>query len=313
MTLFACSLFMIVMLIARPALCLNSVSNGVKLYAVAVLPSLLPFFFFTKILTSLGGAERLAGVGGRPVRWLFNAPPAGAYALILSLLSGYPVGARVVSDLVEGGMATREEAKSMMAFASTSGPLFVLGTVGTVILADYKLGAVVLGAHYLGAILNGVLFRHRGKAERNEAKEGTAVILTANSPDNILGETATASVGAVMTAGIFIVVFNLVADVVASFFALGGVRGEGLSGVWSGVIFSFIEMTRGVMTLSTAGRGGLVVAGIASAVSFGGLSVIMQQSAFLGKHGVTVGRILVLKATHAVITFGIALLLLQML
>ena len=148
-------LFVLAALLLSPARYFASVQKGVLLFSSSVLPSMLPYFFFTKVLTATGCVTALAGTVGRPVAKLYRTDPIAAYPFLMSFLSGYPVGARVLADVYEKGLICKEDAARAASFCSTSGSMFVLGSVGAVVLKDAGAGAVILVAHYLGAVLNG--------------------------------------------------------------------------------------------------------------------------------------------------------------
>ena len=156
----AVTLFM-VLIAAKPAYFSASAARGLALFATSVLPAVFPFFFW---------AQALSKLGAKPVRVLFNAPPEGAYALTMSMLSGYPVGAAVTSDLYERNVIDGKSARKISSFASTSGPAFVLGTVGGVLFDSAAVGALLLAAHFLSALAVGVLFRGR-RAEETRAQK----------------------------------------------------------------------------------------------------------------------------------------------
>ena len=63
----------------------------------------------------------------------------GAFPFIMSVLSGYPMGAKVVGDLKRSGEITLREAKRLMSFCSTSGPAFMAGAVGAGMLGSASL------------------------------------------------------------------------------------------------------------------------------------------------------------------------------
>ena len=103
--------------------------QGIALWAKAVLPVLFPFLVLTGLLTKLGAAQKLADRLS-PLTKKIGLPGCAAYCLLVSLLSGYPVGSRTVADLYRGGAVTREEARRMSVLCSTSGPMFLVGSVG---------------------------------------------------------------------------------------------------------------------------------------------------------------------------------------
>ena len=98
------------LLIAKPDYFLQSATAGLALFATSVLPAVFPFFFCATLLTAMGASTSVARLGAKPVRMLFNAAPEGAYVLLLSMLSGYPIGAATIADLYKNGMLNTEEA-----------------------------------------------------------------------------------------------------------------------------------------------------------------------------------------------------------
>ena len=51
------------------------------------------------------------------------------YAFVLGLISGYPMGAKIVTDLRTNNNCTKDEGERMLCFTNNSGPLFIIGTV----------------------------------------------------------------------------------------------------------------------------------------------------------------------------------------
>ena len=58
----------------------------------------------------------------------------------MSILSGYPIGAKIIHDLYSKDLITEEDAKRMSIFSTTSGPIFIIGAIGVGMLKNYKLG-----------------------------------------------------------------------------------------------------------------------------------------------------------------------------
>jgi len=83
----------------------------------------------------------------------------GIAALILGIISGYPVGAKTVANLKENGLCSDIEAERLIAFTNNSGPLFIIGTVGLGIFLDVKIGFLLLLIHILASLTVGFIFR----------------------------------------------------------------------------------------------------------------------------------------------------------
>lgn len=292
-------LIVLLLLLISPARYFLSVQSALLLFASAVLPSMLPYFFFTKLLTGTGCVSALTATVGKPLGKMYKLSPIVAYPFLMSLLSGYPVGARVLADLYSKGLIDREDALRAASFTSTSGSMFVLGSVGAVILKDVSGAIVILAAHYLGAFLNGLLYR--GKGSRRAFP-----VLTFPESESLLSDAMYESVLSLALVGGFIAVAGLLGDMFFDVLSRIGV-GVFLSGkVGGAILYSAFEVTRGCVEISALGLGRVMTASLACfAVSFGGLSVILQSVAFLGKTGLKGGKFLLMKTTQAAISFAL--------
>ena len=293
-----------VMLIVRPAYFLDSASRGLLLFATSVLPAVFPFFFCASLLTALGAANSVSRLAARPVAALFRSPPSGAYVFTLSLLSGYPIGAATVADLCLNGVINRSEAKKIASFTSTSGPVFVLGTVGSVIFGDPACGALLLIAHYASALVTGLVFRGR-----KTTGDGVRMLSAERDADGALSRSIASSSLAMLAVGGYIVVGNMLIDAIALsgvFESISSSCDPTAAGCVKALLSGGIEMTRGTMEAAKIPCRPLALAVACAVISFGGLSVIMQSHAFLSKCGIPLSALLGRKAVQCVAAFILA-------
>ena len=138
---------------------LSAAKKGISLWSSSVLPSLLPFFIATELISHTNIVPIIGNFLNHIMRPIFNVPGEGALALVLGFISGYPVGAKTVSNLKESGACSDIEAERLIAFTNNSGPLFIIGTVGIGIFLDAKIGFMLLLAHILAALTVGFIFR----------------------------------------------------------------------------------------------------------------------------------------------------------
>lgn len=79
--------------------CSKGAENGIGLCLSTLVPSLFPFMVLASYITDSGLAEKI----GRHLSWLtkplFGLDGCFASAIILSLVGGYPVGAKTVNSL----------------------------------------------------------------------------------------------------------------------------------------------------------------------------------------------------------------------
>ncbi len=84
--------FILVVLAIYPQKYVASCLKGLSIWAVSVLPALLPFFFLTTLIAKTGCADNLSTIFSPIVKYLFKCPKSTAYPFVMSMLSGYPVG-----------------------------------------------------------------------------------------------------------------------------------------------------------------------------------------------------------------------------
>lgn len=296
---------MMIALLVNPARYTQSVLNGMLLYAATVMPTMLPFFFLSGIMTGTGIASKTAKC--RLAEKLFGAPNAGLYVLLMACLSGYPVGAKLTAELYEQGILDEKGAAKLVPFTSATGPLFMVGTVGSAILGDYRCGLCILSAHYLATVANGFLFRGKKKSATINKPLSFAV------SDKLLWDAAYNTVISLFVAGVFVVCFNLFADVLDDIGliallakALGALGlpetvGEGLG-------YGLCEMTRGCVVLAKGLPLRYSTPLCCLVVTLGGACVAAQSIAYLSKCHVKPLYFLLCKITQSTIAFGLCAL-----
>lgn len=300
----AVALFM-VLLVAKPDYFLQSASKGLLLFATSVLPAIFPFFFCSTLLTAVGASAAVSSMGAKPVRVLFNAAPEGAYVLLLSLLSGYPIGAATIAELYKKGIIDTEQAKRISSFTSTSGPVFMLGTMGSAVFHDITCGILIMAAHYAGAFVTGLIFRGKRK------DGGNVMRLAVADTDDAVRQSISSSTLAMLAVGGYIVIGNMLIDAIA-LTGLPDLMLSTLSPVTANtllsVIYGAVEVTRGSMQAAAIPLPFLSVATATAAVSFGGLSVILQSHTFLSVCNIKFSSLLARKSVQSLTSFAFALI-----
>lgn len=149
--------------------------RGVSIWWDVLFPALLPFFIISELMLGFGIVHFFGTLLDPLMRPLFRVPGIGGFAMALGFASGYPVGARLTSQLWEQRLVTRVEGERLVAFITTSDPIFLIGAVSVGFFHDASL-AVVLGfAHYGTAMLIGLAMRFYGRNEPETPVEFDAI------------------------------------------------------------------------------------------------------------------------------------------
>lgn len=83
---------------------------------------------------------------------VFGLSPAGAYVLILGLLCGYPMGAKLAHDLYIDQQISRREGEYLLTFSCNASPAFIISYLSGILLKN-KISAVQMILTFLAADL----------------------------------------------------------------------------------------------------------------------------------------------------------------
>ena len=303
---------MLILLIINPSPYIDGINFALNLFVKKVLPTLLPFFIITKILTILGLGYYLSSIFKKPIKFLFNNSPIGGFIFLMSILSGYPIGAKMIAEYVELGCIEKEEAASLVAYTSTSGPLFVIGSVGVGMIGDYKSGLIILISHVAGALLNGLIYRKKSKFTDNSVE-------LVNVPNTFFSDAIKETVLSLLQVGATIVFLNLFIVVLeqSNTFTFLEIFVKIVNvdvGIIRSLIYGCLEMTRGLNEIAgimVNNKDMIVIS--ATIISLGGFSVYMQSMKFLGRVGISGRYFILTKITHAIFTYAISTILVNVL
>lgn len=275
--------------LSSPARFGQSVLNGLMLWLTAIVPTALPLLVVLSLMVRspafLSLTRRLSPFAEK----LFRIPGAGAGAMLLSLLSGYPAGARTVAELASEGRLQKGDVFYTACLASTSGPAFCLGAAAAM-FSSPAAGMVLFGSHLLAVWSAGFLLP---RLTRHKANPAPPPLPKAREPFSALLFSA---VQAVLSVGALIALFFCLKEMLFSIL-------PPLSGYGEGVLSGLLEVTAGVSALANL-KTPLSLALAAAEVSFGGLCVNAQQLSFLAGTGVKMLPFLLVKCAHGLLAFA---------
>lgn len=310
---------------------LIATKNGLKLWANNVIPSLFPFFIAVELLNHTNIAYFFSLLLDNYMRPLFNVPGVSAYPFIMGFISGYPVGAIIVSDLYSKGTCTKEEAERMLIFTNNSGPLFILGTVGISFYSNSMFGIILLATHILASLTVGIIFGQlsiffRRTNKKNKANYSISNYKIKPKPDivfsnlgEILGTSIASAIKSIIMIGGFVILFSviisileksgilyLIAKILSSFLHIDN---KLIVGVLSGII----EFTNGLSKISEVHLPNISVNIIFSAfiLGFGGISVTLQVLNIISKANLSIRKYFIGKIFQGIIAAFYTMLLLN--
>lgn len=155
----------IIFMIIDPENIINGVKNAILLWATKVFPVLFPFYIFSTLAIKNGLAHIIGELLHPIIRKLFRTSSISGFVFIMSLISGNPSSAIIISQLYEEGSITKNEAQHLLSFCVFTNPLFCIGTIGFAYFQNVSIGYIVLIAHIFSNILIGIILRYNIKGQ----------------------------------------------------------------------------------------------------------------------------------------------------
>ncbi|MBR2448609.1 MAG: hypothetical protein IKB30_00650 [Clostridia bacterium] len=287
-----------------------TVTDGISLWAACVLPALFPYFFITAVMSSMRVTGKLSNKLSPITKRLFNTGGSTGYAFFTSVISGYPVGAKTVADLKNKNLLSDTEAVRAAAFCSTSSPMFLMGSVGSIMFNNAHFGLCLFVTHLLSSIAVGILFSFY---KRKDKPQSTFSSKNDKRVDNVLYESVYSAVISILVVGGLITVFYLITEILTTLGVLTPLVNLlkqllGDKNIAEGIVYGLFECTKGLKALSCAGINFFTLPICAALCGFGGLSVIAQSISYLKSAKIKTAPFVFAKLIGAVINFIIGVL-----
>lgn len=294
---------------------LSSAKNGLILWANSIVPSLFPFFVATELLTHTNLIYNMGKLLNKFMKPFFNIRGEGSFALIMGIISGYPMGAKISANFRKNNICSKEECERLLSFTNNSGPLFIIGTVGITMFGNSTIGFLLLLTHLLASLTVGFLFRfwkYKAKEKNNLQKYESNKIneITLSNLGGIIGNSITNSINTILLIGGFVVLFSVILNIIKTsnllnilcnfinpIFNLLNIPTSFSSGFISGII----ELTNGLNIICTLPEKKISINIILASflLGLGGISVLLQVWSVISKTDLSIKPYIIGKILHA--------------
>ena len=165
--------FFVIMLIF-PQQTFEGASNGLLLWFQIILPTLLPFIILSNLLIHTNAVTYISTIVKPFVQRLFRVSDCGCYAIFVGFLCGYPMGAKVVADLIQTEKISQQEGQYLLSFCNNTSPMFIISFI---VMQNLKNESLLLGTLvilYLAPLLCSLLFRRFYKCQTRISSTSTS-------------------------------------------------------------------------------------------------------------------------------------------
>lgn len=287
-----------VMMLCFPSETFIGAQKGLLLWFQTLLPTLLPFIVLSNLLVHTNSMNYLTKVLSPVLKRMFRISKNGCYAVFVGFLCGYPMGAKVIDDLIISNRISHKEGAYLLSFCNNTSPMFIISFI---VMQNLKRSDLLLGTLLiliLSPVLCSFLFRKFYKIEypcrTTQNTEEESILFNFRIIDDCIMngfETITKIGGYVI---LFSIILKLASHVSASFF------------------LSVLEISNGIpYILSLKNSFNLSYPAILALTSFGGCCALAQTNSMIQASKLPIIPYIIQKLITAMVTSFLALLYIQ--
>ncbi len=289
---------------------IDTVLFGINIWVYNVFPSLFPFFIISDLLLNYGFIEFLSEMF-KNFMHLFHLRGSATFPFLGSMISGVPSGAKYTKEMLDQKLITTAEANHLIRFCHFTNPLFVIGTIGTILLNNKQLGFLLLFSHLSSGILTGLFFRSPHKSSHEPVSLPKAInnmherrIHNQKTFSEILSESINNTMNILMLLLGIIIIFLVLTNIITKVFQLNCLT--------TIIIKGLLEMTQGVKYAAASPLPLVIKLSLISVfLSFGGLSVHMQVMTIINNTTIKYKNFFEARLVHTLLSVIITYLLYQ--
>lgn len=266
----------------------KGVSTGVKQGIETCLTLVIPSLFIFMVLGNIIVNSKLSTTIATPISPLCKRVfglNAGLMSIVLvSLVGGYPIGARMLYSKVTRGEISPDTASHMLCYCVNCGPAFLISGVGANILGNAKIGIIIYFSQMIACFI--IVLIKRGKVSNVRTHKPTY-----QTGSTLLINAVSDSVRAMSTVCGLIVCFSVIIALIGNVF-----------GGFAPLVNGLFEVTSSIQSLASLPYSVVLIAVF---TAFGGICVHMQIAAMLKGSGVLLSGFLCYRLLYSAISGGI--------
>lgn len=279
----------------------QSVYAGLMLCMQTLIPSLFIFLALSDFALKTHALSLILKPFGWLCAKLFHIDKSLGTVLFMSLVCGYPVGARMLADLTCRGIASRATAERMLCFCVNAGPAFLIGSVGIPLFHSVSVGFIICLSHIIAFFAVGIL-TGIGKTAEPIRYQPNAI-----SPAIALVESVQSAVRSMASICSFVLLFSGLLGLMHQL----GVFQLFHSPLLEAGLTGILEVSNGIMACSFLPTN-VALPLITAITAFGGICVHCQIKAMVTKANLSLGPFLRWRFLYCAISTGTCMLLSNM-
>ena len=157
-------------ILSLPSASSKGAFEGLKICSNIIIPSLFPFTVLSILFQKSGGILWLGKALNKITLLFLGLNGIDFSVILLSLVGGYPIGAKTINELYKTGKISKEKGKNLLRFCVNPSPAFFISALGINILQNKKAGWILLSSNAVACIILNMIFS-RCKNDTKSAKK----------------------------------------------------------------------------------------------------------------------------------------------
>lgn len=278
----------LILIIIFPASSFEGAKQGLLLWFNTVLPTLLPFIIISNLIIKMQITAVLSKLLYPFFHFMFGVSKEGCYPVLIGFLSGIPVGAKSVSDLLLNKRITTKEGEFLLGFCNNASPMFIMSYIAISQLKLPQMRFIILLILYLSAILSSKIYFNAFRKLNSKRKNLTEITALSLEEEEIttyksekfdfaLLDTSIINGFEIITkVGGYIILFSIPARIIMSLFPS--------ENILKLLAIGLFEITTGINQISNANIPlHIKIVLIITLTAFGGLSGLAQTKSVINE------------------------------
>lgn len=194
----------ILFIIIFPDTSIEGVSRGLIISSNVIIPSLFPFMVCVLMLIKNDFCIKNRFVN-KIIFIIFGHNFDMFFTFLLSMLGGYPVGARLINELYKQNVIDNKTADIMLMYCVNAGPAFIVSVVGIGVFGSQIVGAILLLSHITASFIIALLCSKKLKTQNVKCKNTIKNVKTFS--ENFIQSVADASASILQICS-FVILFS---------------------------------------------------------------------------------------------------------
>ncbi|MGN1133817.1 MAG: hypothetical protein ACI4RN_05105 [Oscillospiraceae bacterium] len=289
-------IFICIMLISRQDFISQAIISATKRCLNVIIPSLFAFIAISSILINSNLIMYLAKPFNFISKALFGFSGEIFITMLISNVSGFPIGASLLTKMLENKQISKKSAEILCCFCYGGGPAFFSGAIGLTVFNSTRIGMIIflscLTSNIILALILGRIYKPDFQASNPEVYLNSECVI----------QSVLSAGKAMFTICVTIVFFSAIIAIIESMGILGMLP-EKIEPIIKGIL----EISN-LSDISIKSRS--IIPIVTAICSFGGICVLLQIKAIV-KDKFSLKYFLIARTFAMIIAYGISFLLVR--